>query len=67
LEKETEEDIRRWKELSCSRVSRIYIVKLASLPKAIYRISAMIITSPTQCFSDFERAVLKLFGKKNTG
>jgi hypothetical protein len=34
LKKEIEEDIRRWKELPCSWIGRITIVKMAILPKA---------------------------------
>jgi hypothetical protein len=30
-------DLRRWKDLPCSRTGRISIVKMAILPKAIYR------------------------------
>ena len=41
LKKEIEEDTRKWKELPCSRVGRINIVKMAILPKTIYRFSAM--------------------------
>jgi hypothetical protein len=36
LEKEIEEDYRRWKDLPCLWISRIHIVKMAILPKAIY-------------------------------
>jgi hypothetical protein len=36
LEKEIEEDYRRWKDLPCSWISRINIVKMAILLKAIY-------------------------------
>jgi hypothetical protein len=35
LKKEIEEDYRRWKDLLCSWINRINIVKLAILPKAI--------------------------------
>jgi tRNA nucleotidyltransferase/poly(A) polymerase len=41
LEKEIEEDIRKWKDLPCSWTSRIYIVKMTILPKAIYRFNAI--------------------------
>jgi hypothetical protein len=36
LKREIEEDIRRWKDLPCSWIGRINIVKMATLPKAIY-------------------------------
>jgi hypothetical protein len=36
LKKEIEEDYRRWKDLPCSWIGRINIVKMATLPKAIY-------------------------------
>jgi hypothetical protein len=35
LKKEIKEDLRRWKCLRCSWISRINIVKIAILPKAI--------------------------------
>jgi hypothetical protein len=36
LKKEIEEDYRRWKDLPCSWIGRINIVKMATLPKASY-------------------------------
>ena len=41
LKKEIEEDPRRWKDLPCSWIGRINIVKMAILPKAIYRFNAI--------------------------
>ena len=38
LKKEIEEDTRKWKDLPCSSIGRINIVKMAILPKAIYRL-----------------------------
>ena len=35
LEKEMEEDLRKWKDLPCSWIGRVNIVKMAILPKAI--------------------------------
>jgi hypothetical protein len=35
LRKEIAEDTRRWKDLPCSWIDRINIVKMALLPKAI--------------------------------
>jgi hypothetical protein len=40
LKKEIEKDLRRWKDLPCSWIGRINIVKMAILLKAIYRFNA---------------------------
>ena len=40
LKKEIKENLRRWKDLPCSWIGRINIVKVAILPKAIYKFNA---------------------------
>jgi hypothetical protein len=41
--KEIKEDYRRWKDLLSSWIGRIYIVKMAILPQAIYMFNAITI------------------------
>ena len=41
LKKEINEDLRRWKDLPCSWIGGNNIVKMAILPKAIYRFNAI--------------------------
>ena len=41
LMKEIKEDTNRWRNIPCSRIGRINIVKMILLPKAIYRFNAI--------------------------
>jgi hypothetical protein len=48
LKKEIEEDLTRWKDLPCSCIGRINIVKMTILLKAIYGFNVIPIIISTQ-------------------
>ena len=60
--KENGDDTKKWKDIPCSLIGRIIIVKMPTLQKAIHRFNAISVKSSMTFFTELKQISQNLFG-----
>ena len=65
LRKETEEYTNQWKQIPCSGIGWINMIKMSILPKALCRFNTDPIKIPIMCFTELEQKFQKFIWNHN--
>ena len=63
LIKQIEDDLKKWKDIPCSWIGRINMVKIAILPKEIYRFNVISVKLPLAFFTELEQKISQFVWK----
>ena len=61
--KEIKDDINRWRDIPCSWVRRINIVKMTILPNTIYRLNEILVKLPMAFSTELEQKISQFIWK----